>query len=284
MEAKIGKKPLPEEHGFCRKNKNILKFGKIYQTIKSLEQKDTAVKTVHTEKFKVEWADACASGHLSLPGMLNFIQVVAGNHANELGIGYYHMAAAGQAWVLNRLKARFTRMPRWTEEIEASTWIESFNDVISERNILITHKGQTIAQISTVWVCINYEKRAPEAIAVPYPPGVVLPEKKLDIKTASRVRMPQDARLLRTYRVSFSDIDAMGHVNNIKYTQWIVDSLPYEAAVGITSGEIEANFLAELHYGDTVDIESAKSGEGFTFAVRRQGCEKPAFISHFNPL
>lgn len=249
-----------------------------------MEQKDTAVKAVHTEKFKVEWADTCASGHLSLPGMLNFIQVTAGNHANELGIGYYHMAAAGQAWVLNRLKARFTRMPRWTEEIEASTWIESFNDVISERNILITHKGQTIAQVSTVWVCINYEKRAPEAIAVPYPPEVVLSEKKLDIKTASRVRMPSDARPLRTYRVSFSDIDAMGHVNNIKYTQWIVDSLPYEAAVGITSGEIEANFLSELHYGDTVDIESAKSGDGFTFAVRRQGCEKPAFISHFNPL
>lgn len=249
-----------------------------------MEQKDTAAKAVYTEKFQVEWADASACGRLSLPGMLNFIQVAAGNHANELGIGYYQMAEAGQAWVLNRLKARFIRMPRWTENIEVTTWIENFNDIISERNMLITHRGQTIAQVSTVWVCINYEKRAPEAIAVTYPAEIVLPGKKLDIKTASRVRMPQDARLLRTYRVAFSDIDAMGHVNNIKYTQWIVDSLPYDTAAGITSGEIEANFLAELHYGDTVDIESAKSGEGFTFAVRRQGCEKPAFVSHFSPL
>ncbi|MDD4820537.1 MAG: thioesterase [Flavobacteriales bacterium] len=242
------------------------------------------IPAVYTQTFSVEWDNTAATGRLSLPGLLNFIQLTAGDHANVCRFGYYEMTKAHQAWVLTRLKVQFSDLPKWTEKVEVSTWIETFNGTISVRNMLITHQGNVIAKVSTVWVCINYQKRAPECIAIPYPKDIILPDRKLDITTASRIKIPSELSTLREYHVSYSDIDAMGHVNNIKYTQWILDSLPYEKALSIKQGTIEVNFLSELHIGDTVLIEYSPDNSqdtSGTFVIRRKGDEKPAFLSHF---
>lgn len=249
-----------------------------------LEKENTPYPLTYTEKFHVEWDAACATGRLSLTGLFNMIQITAGNHANICRFGFYDMMAAGQAWVLNRMKVHFTSMPGCNQEVRVTTWIHGSNGVISERNMIVEHGGQIFAQVSTVWACINYEKRTPEHIAVDYPDYLVLGDKNIDIAKAARVRVPETTELLRKYRVAFSDIDAMGHVNNIKYTQWILDSIPYEMALGITSGEVEVNFLAELHQGDRVFIEQGETADGITFVVRRESDGRPAFLSRYRPL
>ena len=67
--------------------------------------------SVFTEDFCVEWDEACATGRLSLTGLFNMIQRIAGNHADVCRFGFYDMLSAGQAWVLNRMRIRFTEMP-----------------------------------------------------------------------------------------------------------------------------------------------------------------------------
>ena len=243
------------------------------------------IPEVYTRPFTIDWISTAPSGRLSITGLLNLIQITAGEHASLCGFGFYDMRKLGQAWVLTRMKMRFTSMPRWNEEIEISTWIENMPGSISVRNLSFSHRGETFAQISTVWVCLSIEKRTPESVKVPYPDFLIHPEKTLDISTAGRVKIPAQSTTLREHKVSFSDIDAMGHVNNIKYTQWILDSIPYKDAVSITSGEIEVNFLAELHIDDVVEIKygnTTNDGET-TFIIQKKGTEKPAFLSHYTP-
>lgn len=240
--------------------------------------------SVFTEDFCVEWDAACATGRLSLTGLFNMIQRIAGNHADVCRFGFYDMLSAGQAWVLNRMRIRFTEMPACHQSLRVSTWIHTSSGVVSERNMQIEHQGRVIAQASTVWACINYEKRSPEHILLPYPEYLMRADLPIEVPRAARIRLPQQTELLREYRVAFSDIDAMGHVNNIKYTQWILDSIPYETALGITRGEIEVNFLAELHQGDRVRIEQGETSEGTTFVIRRMEDDRPAFLSRYCPL
>jgi acyl-ACP thioesterase len=249
----------------------------------------TGTKTIpdiYTRPFAIDWNSTAPSGKLSITGLLNLIQLTAGEHATLCGFGFYDMRREGQAWVLTRMKMRFTSMPRWNEEIEISTWIENMTGSISVRNLSFSHHGETFAQISTVWVCLSLEKHTPETIKAPCPDFLIHPEKTLEISTAGRVKIPTQPATLREYKVSFSDIDAMGHVNNIKYTQWILDSIPYKDAVSITSGEIEVNFLSELHIDDVVEIKygnTSDDGEA-TFIIQKKGEEKPAFLSHYTPI
>ena len=38
-----------------------------------------------------------------------------------------------------------------------------------------------------------------------------------------KIILPEDMTLLRRHKVLFSDLDIVGHVNNVKYIEWCLD-------------------------------------------------------------
>lgn len=240
----------------------------------------------YSRDYPVGWDICGASGRLSLTGLFDLVQLVAVAHAERCRFGFYQMRAQGQAWVLNRARVRFAGMPRCNRTVCADTWIHASNGILSERCITLQHDGRVFARASTLWVCIDYRKRSPQHILAPYPDYLIQPERPVGIARTQRIVLPKQTRVLRTYRVAYSDIDPMGHVNNIKYTQWVLDSIPYRQALGLLSGEVEVNFLSELHPGDEVSIEQGVSqGEETTmvFLVRAREDGRVAFAARYTP-
>ena len=135
-------------------------------------------------------------------------------------------------------------------------------------------------------MCIDYRKRTPQHILAPYPDYLIRPDDPSALPKARRIALPKQTRVLGTHRVAYSDIDPMGHVNNIKYTQWVLDSIPYRQALGLLGGEVEVNFLSELHPGDTVSIEQGAepqaNGEA-VFLVRAVEDGRAAFAARYTP-
>ena len=241
----------------------------------------------YSQTYPVGWDICGASGRLSLTGLFDLIQLVAVAHAERCRFGFYRMRAQGQAWVLNRVRVRFARMPRCNRTVRATTWIHASNGILSERCITLEHDGQTFARASTLWVCIDYRKRTPQHILAPYPDYLIRPDDPSALPKARRIALPKQTRVLGAHRVAYSDIDPMGHVNNIKYTQWVLDSIPYRQALGLLGGEVEVNFLSELHPGDTVSIEQGAetqaNGEA-VFLVRAVEDGRAAFAARYTPL
>ena len=54
--------------------------------------------------------------------------------------------------------------------------------------------------------------------------------------------------------VKYSDLDYNGHVNNVKYTAWVLDSLPQDLVCGHFLREVSINFNKEARRGDTVTL------------------------------
>lgn len=244
---------------------------------------------LYSETFPIEWNAADVSGRLSLTGLFNIVQLVAAHHADRCRFGFYQMREAGQAWVLNRLRIRFRDLPLCDRQVRATTWIQATNGVVSQRCMQLECDGRTFAQVSTVWVCIDCRKRTAQHIAIDYPSYLVLPDRAPALPSPRRLDIPERTRLMRRYKAVFSDIDAMGHVNNTKYTQWILDSLPFRMAAALTSGEAEANFSLELHPGDTVSIERSvedrsENAAPRTFVIRRETDCRVAFTARYTPI
>lgn len=236
------------------------------------------IPSVYTDSWRVEWNECASNGKLDFAGLCNFLQLTAGNHANAGGIGFFDMAANKQAWVLNRMRISVKKMPRWLDTVEVSTWVQIFEGAVSYRNMEICNKGETIAEISSYWVCINTEKRRPEHIAADTSAFPILSDKSVSVGLADRVSVPEKTEKVDTYRVRYSDLDAMGHVNNVKYVQWIFDAMEYETALSIEKCEVEMNFLSELRYGDQVEIRRGQNEGKTVFVICREGQERPAFI------
>lgn len=77
-----------------------------------------------------------------------------------------------------------------------------------------------------------------------------------------------------------SDLDMHSHVNNTRIAQWILDSVPARAHVEQQVKSYEVDFLAEMHAGETIAIESGPLGEGiWHFQGRREGDGKIVFTA-----
>jgi acyl-ACP thioesterase len=78
----------------------------------------------------------------------------------------------------------------------------------------------------------------------------------------------------KSYEVRYSDIDIHHHVNNIKYIEWILDSVPTEMNRTHQIHTFEINFLAESSYEDVISIQTETlhgSPPVFLHRVSREG-------------
>lgn len=53
-------------------------------------------------------------------------------------------------------------------------------------------------------------------------------------------------------------MDANGHINNVTYLAWAMESVPAEVYASLHLAELEIDFKAECHEGDTVECLSCQ--------------------------
>jgi acyl-CoA thioesterase FadM len=85
---------------------------------------------------------------------------------------------------------------------------------------------------------------------------------------------PVQPKSKKFYEVRYSDIDIHHHVNNIKYIEWILDSVPYEMNRTHQIHTFEINFLAESSCEDVLSIQTETLKESppvFLHRVSREG-------------
>ena len=62
----------------------------------------------------------------------------------------------------------------------------------------------------------------------------------------------------RSVQVTYGDLDINGHVNNVRYIDWILNGLPYDYLKTHELKEMEINYLAEASYDDEILVSSEK--------------------------
>ena len=70
----------------------------------------------------------------------------------------------------------------------------------------------------------------------------------------------------------FSDLDIIGHVNNVKYLEWCIDAALTSSTQNCEIREFEINFLKEALLGDEIEISGKPEGhEESFFSAHRVG-------------
>ena len=81
--------------------------------------------------------------------------------------------------------------------------------------------------------------------------------------------------------VTYSDLDMMGHVNNVKYTEWAMNAIELEVTTTRCLKELVINFNNEVKPGDKVELyrhkEEGENGAIVYFIEGRVG-GKSSFI------
>lgn len=197
------------------------------------------------------------------------MQESAGLHAGTLRVSAPDLLERGYAWVLSRLCLRLARFPALGERILVRTWPHQRDQYFTRRDFLIFGEdGSEIAQAASVWVVLDLATRkltAPPAFLDGLWDTTPAPALDLPSKTVPRLRPEGGGAAIQVRR---ADLDINGHVNNARFPEWCLESLPREAAdLALTQADIA--FRAECRLGDPVASFSGPAEGGWLHTLTK---------------
>ena len=192
--------------------------------------------------------------------LMNFLQGLAGKHADMLGAGREACFARGIGWVVTHMFVDIIDMPRAKDKLVYSTWPSSSGAVRSERDYEIRdEKGNLKIRAISQWVLINLETRRPVRIIDYFPEWTGLPERVWNREfDKCKDFIPTKSHVMAC---RFDDIDVNQHINNAVYTVWATESVGFEYRNQHKLRGIEVYFEHEINPNTpTVRIEVAFDG------------------------
>lgn len=232
---------------------------------------------LYSKEFSISSYDLNPKGQARLTTVANFFQELAYHHATQLGFGYRDMKARQTTWVLSRMRIRMESYPVWDEKISMETWPSGVDKLFALRDFRIKNKaGQIIGVASTAWLILNIEThrliRPKEALE--HFKLIVHPERVFE-DPLEKIEVPEPTQPFQLHRVVYSDLDIIGHVNNVKYMEWCIDSVTGQNKPESEIREFEINFSQEALLGDRVEIRGHEvSGRETYFLATREQDDK----------
>lgn len=204
-------------------------------------------------------------GALTVSGFMDMAQEIAYWAADGLGFGYDSLHVHHTAWVLSRMHIQFLRPTHWRDTVRLYTWHKGASGLFYLRDFdLQDNEGNHIVRATSSWVVINEETRhfvRPEELA-----GLLEQKEKLEDsieEPAPKIQMPKDAQPAGAHTVSYSDIDILGHTNNVRYMVWAMDHIPAEDALKQPVRDVFINFNRETTLGQTVSLTRLREGNSW---------------------
>ncbi len=231
---------------------------------------------VGTYSFVAEPFHVDFTGKLTLSVLGNHLLNCAGFHANDRGFGMESLQAQQYSWVLSRLALELDDLPRQFEPFRIQTWVENVYRLFTDRNYTILDKdNKTIGYARSVWAMIHMETRKPEDLLTLHGGSITdyIHQKECPITKPGRIKVTGQSQVAE-HLTRYSDIDINGHVNSIRYMDYILDLFPLEKYRNQRIRRFEMAYVAESYYGDLLSLFLDETEKNiYSIEVRKNGNE-----------
>ena len=109
----------------------------------------------------------------------------------------------------------------------------------------------------SIWAMIDTESRQPTDIYAIDNGAIdkwIVKDKECPIDKGGRVKMGDDAELVRTIDTYYNDVDINGHINSVKYIEHVLDLWDMQWYREHRIKRIEIAYVAEAHQGDRLSF------------------------------
>jgi len=227
-----------------------------------------------SEEYRVRGYEVGPDQRASVATVANLLQELASNHA----VGMWGRADSGFAnipnmkdalFVMTRLQIRMDQYPKWGDLVRAETYFCEEGRLAARRDWVVTDvkTGQRIGAATSTWVTINFATRRlaklPDELKTRFmrfapPPSrmaiaVEETKKKLPDLDESLPWVEGQKQIARR-----SDMDMNGHINNVTYLGWALETVPDHVYNSHHLFEVEIDFKAECTAGNIVESSCAQ--------------------------
>jgi acyl-ACP thioesterase len=236
-----------------------------------------------TRTRAVRLADVTASGRIRLDALARYLQDVAADDGDEIGLG-----GAG-AWVLRRAALSFDELPRFRDTLELTTFCSGVGPRWAERRTTIRIAGRTppdsAVESAAVWVYVDGAGR-PTTLEPWFHEHYGASANGRRVSGRLRLPAPPSGANARAWPLRSSDFDVLGHVNNAAAWTAVEDGLARLVPRGggperrLAGATIE--YRAAIDPGDTPELVSSSAPGLLSCWLRCAGDVRTAALVRFD--
>ena len=230
----------------------------------NMKNSETGI-SIASRKFKVQVYELDMNSKATMAAICNYLQETGITHGMML-MDKAGISLDDLVFVLTRLHVRMFRYPSWRETVKVRTWLSPIVNRYAIRNFEIeSDDGELLGAAINSAVPFNLKQRNGDNIEIDVSGVATLNREGPLPHVFERLDQPAEPAYEKQINVSYSDCDLYRHVNNVKYIQWCLDTLPQGINDSGTLCEIDINFRSEGNCGDMLISRAAPLGSGESF-------------------
>lgn len=217
------------------------------------------------ERFTVQSYESDFFCRLKPFFLQNHMQELAYKGSEFCGASYDQLREDDFFWALNRIHISVSEWPEWREEVYLQSWSRAKQGPLWHRNFKMFREGEEDSPLmlgTSAWTMLNIADRSICRGTHGFNEDFHLEKDTLPF--CSKIIVPKDIKMqdAGNHIVSFSELDTNGHANNCFYTQWAIDTLPFDYISTHILSDLRICYYHELQFGDNVQLQLGNDTKG----------------------
>lgn len=209
------------------------------------------------KNYRINIFDVDSNHQCTISALMNYLWDVVVSQSDYLGEteeGFIHNQCV---WVLLKYDIKIYDYPKFKDIITVDTEATGIRKFYGYRhNTVRNSEGAIICDVISTAILIDLDKRRPMKISDEQCKIYGLKEELDKIPPLDDIPKLNKIDYSKKYPIRYSDIDCNGHVNNAKYMDMAIDSLPRSILNEYNISNIKILFKKETTDGDILNIES----------------------------
>ena len=211
--------------------------------MRNLWQKEYTLRAGDFDKFN----------RIKPSAVLDLFQDAAGQHAEEIGVGFRDMLSREYLWVLTRVKFEIISAPDRYQTVMVKTWPLEPNRLNYRREYCIEDiDGNKLIIGSSEWVVLHSRERKLLSVPDLYSFSGGFHNEKMFEGKLLKVHDFEAAGAPHTVNAGFCELDVNNHVNNTKYANYVLDAINPSCDDVVSSFQID--YRKEVMQGTQLNI------------------------------
>ena len=207
-------------------------------------------------QYAIDSRDVDPWNHCRPSGVMGILQEAAVSAACALHVSREEtLGKYGLFWMLARMWYRLDRPLGWNEKLTVRTWHRGGGGASCYRDFDLFVDGKPVGEAVSVWILADAVThriaRMSRVEEFRNTDGGALCKDRL----LSRFRMPPEMEAGERRLLHYSDTDVNGHVNNVRYADFICDALRMDRlGEGRFVSSLQVDYLAECRAGESITL------------------------------
>lgn len=185
-------------------------------------------KQVYERNYKVHHYEVDRFRRITIPSILNYFEDIVSDQTNSLGIGLDYLSENNKSWFVYKWKIHINKYAVDSETLKVRTWANSFRKFYGFKKYeILNSKGELLAYADSLWIFIDTKIRKPCKITDGMWTKFGLTLDDNEEVPFEKLHEPSNITEENEFKIRYSDIDSNNHVNNVKYVEWVLETIPH---------------------------------------------------------